>query len=182
MNNLCRMGTWPILTTIFLVGCVTGNGYQASQESLDYCNYGSCSKTPAVLLIKSTDGSVSPTKRRAWMYYDGKFTRWGPKFMSVLDEGGQTICEGAYTWSGWGLQSSGLLKCGSMKEPATGSFVPHERQTVGRYAGKGTGTGRIKLKNSIIFAVFGITEDEAADSKLNFRDLWLKYGGALTDL
>ncbi|NQV99532.1 MAG: hypothetical protein HQ483_07525 [Rhodospirillales bacterium] len=162
--------------------------------STNYCKARLCSQTPVLMLVigrravaeKATNASLASTARlQGFMFagttvYDGRIRPHGVKYLGYRDPEGKLVCQGYYSWSGFGRASDVKLRCFDDSAEVTGKIRNAGRQPKGPYRGKGIGTGVLTFDGGLVAVVYGVNP---ADLKTrDFIQLWVQHGGDRNEL
>lgn len=146
-----------------------------------------CSNTPVLMLVKGPVETVGTKKQEVSAYllagrtvYDGRLKPNGPKYLGYRDLDGNPVCQGYYSWSGFGTTSTVELRCFEQSTFVKGMIRSIGRQPTGPYKGKGMGTGLLSFKGGEIAVIYGI--DPSDLKALSFAQLWQKHGGDESEL
>jgi len=158
-------------------------------ESTRHCRNTRCSTTPVLMLVIGRDAQTEKVRAASYSElpklkgftfaglttYDGRIKPLGPKYLAYRDLEGNLVCQGYYSWSGFGRTSEVKLRCFEDSALVSGKIRNAGRQVRGRFKGKGVGTGVLSFEGGLVAVVYGVDPPEIEDK--NFRELWVKYGG-----
>ncbi len=179
-------------------GMVRQDGRSQPERSLyfssKYCRSGLCSSTPVLMMVlgrKAEEESVinasvaQNTKLAGFIFagatvYDGRLRPEGPKYLSYVDPEGNLVCQGYYSWSGFGSTSDVNLRCFEDSAKVTGKIRTIGRQPKGRFKGKGMGTGLLKFDGGLVAVIYGVDPPDLKEK--DFVQLWVLHGGSSGEL
>lgn len=159
-----------------------------------YCQVGNCSRSSVLMLVlgrkTAQENAVNaPTtqasKIRKFIFsgstlYDGRVSPKGPKYLSYRDAEDALVCQGYYSWSGFGRTSEVKLRCFADSTEVTGDIRTIGLQPKGRYKGRGMGTGVLKFDGGVVALIYGL--DPVDLKSKDFLQLWIQHGGAAKEL
>jgi hypothetical protein len=149
---------------------------QTAQESYDYCQQGAtCILKPmAMLVLNKTNSSVN-FDYRSWMLYDPRTFPLGQRYVALMNDANDPVCEGYYVSVGF-VNAPTVLSCFPREAYAKGTLRFHTaQQQEGPFTGKSTGTGVFETDKETVLIVHGATPEE--NRSASFKDIWDKYGG-----
>jgi|GEM_PF-1468094 len=158
-------------------------------ESTERCRKIRCSASPVLMLVIGRDAPTEKVRAASFSEgsslkgftfagmttYDGRIKPLGPKYLAYRDPRGNLVCQGYYSWSGFGRTSEVRLRCFEDSALVTGKIRNAGRQKRGRFKGKGVGTGVLAFDGGLVAVVYGVDPPEIEEK--NFKELWVKYGG-----
>ncbi len=166
----------------------------ALRESTRHCARRRCSVTPVLAVVYPTGRddeapqAVSLTdvsKATAYQFggltvYDGRIAEPHIRYLSYRDPNGEVVCQGYYSFSGFGRTAEAKLRCFDNGLEVTGLIRTIGRQPVGPFRGKGMGTGVLSFDGGVLAVIYGVNPPDL--KKHNFMELWEKHGGSRAEL